>query len=228
MIFLIKTFYFNKLLMIKWIAKLGKNVNQKNSQRGKLQRKAFALVEVLVAISLLSATIITISALTISMMRANSLTHNHLIATELAREGIEITRNIRDTNWKNYRHWLTDIHDGTTGPYTFSVDGESIGNSNWNVSQPYGEEGALLYTSEALGEGYTNYSHTETDFPTPFNREITVTPLLQNTDGPDGAFDESLPDSYVFKVLVESKVWWIDRGNDREIKLYTELTDWNN
>jgi|GEM_PF-5622544 len=198
------------------------------------RKHAFALVEVLVAISLLSATIITISALTLSMMRANSLNHNHLIGTELAREGLEITRNIRDTNWANYRHWLTTIHDGTDGPYVFAVDNNGIGDSEWNVFVPFNDESTLLYVSEGIGEGYTEYSHQETSnsIATPFNREITVTPVLHNSDGPSGAFDESLPHTnpgdYVFKVLVESKVWWVDRGNDKEIKLYTELTDWNN
>lgn len=182
-----------------------------------LKKSGFALVEVLVAVSLLSATIITISALTISMMRANSLNQNHLIATELAREGIEITRNIRDTNWKNYRNWLTGIYDGSGGAYVFAMDGNGVGS------------GDLLYKDGNLN-GFTEYSHTEVDGgATPFHRLITVTPVLFNNDaiGTGGLFDSNLPEDYIFKVLVESKVYWVDREMDREIKLYTELTDWN-
>lgn len=194
-----------------------------------IKKSGFALVEVLVAVSLLSATIITISALTISMMRANSLNQNHLIATELAREGIEITRNIRDTNWRNYRNWLTGIHDGTSGEYVFAVDGNGIGNEDFNVFIPMSNDSDLLYKDENLN-GFTEYSHTEVEGgATPFHRLITVTPALFNNDATDsdGFFDENLPSDYIFKVLVESRVYWLDREMDREIKLYTELTDWN-
>ena len=204
----------------------------KKYRYGKGLRRAphgFALVEVLVAVSLLSATIITISALTISMMRANSLNQNHLVATELAREGLEITRNIRDTNWRNYRNWLTGIHDGVSDQYVFAVDGNGIGGENFYVFVPSGEDADLLYKND--GFGYTEYSHSAVgENPTPFHREITVTPVLYNDDATDsdGTFDENLPEGYIFKVLVESRVYWTERKMDREIKLYTELSDWNN
>lgn len=188
--------------------------------------RGFALVEVLVAVSLLSATIITISALTISMMRANSLNQNHLIATELSREGIEITRNIRDTNWRNYRNWLTGIYDGSSGAYVFAVDGNGLVGEDFNVFVP-SDDGDLLYKDGNLN-GFTEYLHTEVEGgATPFHRLITVTPVLLNSGSPSGLFDSNLPDDYIFKVLVESRVYWVDREMDREIKLYTELTDWN-
>lgn len=193
-----------------------------------LKKSGFALVEVLVAVSLLSATIITISALTISMMRANSLNQNHLIATELAREGIEITRNIRDTNWKNYRNWLTGIYGGGSGAYVFAVDGNGLVGDDFHVFTPTGDDAGLLYKHE--GFEYTEHSHSDVDgIATPFHRLITVTPVLFNNDATDsdGFFDENLLDDYIFKVLVESRVYWLDREMDREIKLYTELTDWN-
>ncbi len=188
------------------------------------RKSGFALVEVLVAVSLLSATIITISALTISMMRANSLNHNHLVATELAREGLEITRNIRDTNWKYYRHWLTDIHDGADSPYTFSVDSQGLSGNVWNVFVPASDDDSLLYKNDNL-LGYTEYTHSgDSADATPYHRTVTVTPVMDNSDD----LDASLPAEYVLKVLVESKVWWNYRGQDKEITLYTELTDWNN
>lgn len=191
---------------------------------------AFALIEVLVAISLLATTIITVTTLSISMMRANALNHNHLIATELAREGLEITRVVRDDNWANYRNWLTDIYTGT-GQYAFTVDSNSI-NELWNI-QPYSSlVGARLYKEELLGYGYTKYSHDNSGDETPFYRTITVYPLVENGDAPtseypSGKYVQSLSDTYVLKVLVESKVWWQYRDTTKEITLYTELTDWN-
>ncbi|MDP4007954.1 MAG: hypothetical protein Q8P68_02065 [Candidatus Peregrinibacteria bacterium] len=205
-----------------------KNWFKKRSLCSELRHvRGFALVEVLLAISLLSATIITISSLTISMMRANSLNQNHLIATELAREGIEITRNIRDTNWRNYRNWLTDIYSGS-GSYAFAVDSHGQIGEDFNVFAPSPPDDDLLYKDVNLNGSYTEYSHLESEDATPFHRIITVTPVLLNSDAPGGSYDLTLPDNYILKVLVESKVYYVDRGNDKEIKLYTELTDWNN
>ena len=173
------------------------------------------MIEVLVAISLLASTIITISALTISMMRANSINHNHLIATELSREGLELTRIIRDQNWENYKYWLTDIHAGV-GETFFTVDAEF-------ETEPYStEEDARLYKLDEMGVPYTEYAHNNSGEQTPFYRKITVYPTLSNEEQ-----DVSVSDDYILKVLVESKVWWYYKGDTKGVTLFTELTDWN-
>ena len=221
-------FYFKNFNGIMRVSSI-KNWMKKNVGSFGLRpaKRGFALIEVLVAISLLSATIITVSSLTISMMRANSLNQNHLIATELAREGIEITRNIRDTNWKNYRNWLTGIYDGFSDAYVFAVDSNGVGGEDFDVFVPSNDDADLLYKDENLN-GYTEYSHVVAEGAvTPFHRSVSVMPVLYNSDGPGGLFDSGLAAEYIFKVLVESKVYWVDRGNDREVKLYTELADWN-
>ena len=59
---------------------------------------------------------------------------------------------------------------------------------------------------------------------------MTVTPILLNNDCETSTgckFDSGLPDDYIFKVLVESTVTWTERGQEKEVSLYTELADWN-
>jgi type II secretory pathway pseudopilin PulG len=61
--------------------------------------RASMIAEVLVSLFILSAGISAGASLITSAIHANVLNKNRLIATNLAREGIEAVRIIRDTNW---------------------------------------------------------------------------------------------------------------------------------
>jgi prepilin-type N-terminal cleavage/methylation domain-containing protein len=61
--------------------------------------KGFTLIEVLVSITIISAIIASSTALYVSSLRTNSLNAKYLQALLLAQEGLEITRNIRDSNY---------------------------------------------------------------------------------------------------------------------------------
>lgn len=57
------------------------------------------LIEALIAVSIILAAIISTLTLIISSINAGRVSIDKLIAASLAREGIEIVRNIRDGNW---------------------------------------------------------------------------------------------------------------------------------
>lgn len=63
------------------------------------QRKGFTLIELIVTIGVLSLGILAVIALSGKSYGALSLQKNKLIGMNLAKEGIEIMRNIRDENW---------------------------------------------------------------------------------------------------------------------------------
>jgi hypothetical protein len=68
----------------------------------KRKRKAETLLEVIVAIFILTLGSGAATVLIVSAMRANTFSKDNLIALNLAVEGIEAVRNIRDTNWIKY------------------------------------------------------------------------------------------------------------------------------
>ena len=188
----------------------------------KFIKKGFALVEVLIGISLLSATIVTISALTISMLRANTLNKNHLIATELSREGLEIVKIIRDGNFINYRDWLSGIYSGGDD-YEFTVSKNTFGDFeahsilNTNSGALYSHDAVPYYSSDSSGGGMTLFS-----------RVITVSPSLRNNGKVGGElYDSSLEADDILKVTVKSQVTWIERGSEKNVTLYTQLTDYH-
>jgi len=67
--------------------------------------RGFSLLEVIIAIAILSTGIVASVSLISRTISASSAVKNQLIAVNLAQEGIEVIHNIRHTNWINDRPW---------------------------------------------------------------------------------------------------------------------------
>ena len=65
----------------------------------KLSRRGTTLVEIMVGIAILSVGLVLVIRTMHSTLRVQSIGAHQLIATNIAREGLEAMRNIRDTNW---------------------------------------------------------------------------------------------------------------------------------
>ena len=70
-----------------------------------MNKKAFTLIEVLIAILIFALGLTSIFMLINSSIKANSFNKNQIIAANLAREEIELLRNIRDSNYKVFKKW---------------------------------------------------------------------------------------------------------------------------
>ena len=85
----------------------------------KLKFRGDTLVEVLIAVGILGAVLITSFLLINRGVGTNITVKNKIIAINIAREGIEGIRNIRDTNWLKYsgdrrNKWLWDKTNNDT------------------------------------------------------------------------------------------------------------------
>ena len=65
----------------------------------------FSIVEILVWIMIFSLWLVSVYMLIASSMKMNEYSKNSIIASNLAREGIEIVRNIRDNNYATLHNW---------------------------------------------------------------------------------------------------------------------------
>jgi len=68
-------------------------------------RAGFSIIEVLIGIFVFSMWLVSIYALLASSLNVNSYNQNAIVASNLAREQIELIRNIRDTNYTQLRSW---------------------------------------------------------------------------------------------------------------------------
>jgi len=90
-------------------------------------KKGFTLMEVIVAIAIITVALISIISLisfSISGIVANG---SKTTAFGLAQEGLEIVRSIRDNNWLDYKRTTADWRDGiSAGDYRVQYNSASL------------------------------------------------------------------------------------------------------
>jgi len=160
------------------------------------RHNAFTIIEVMAAIFLITTGILGVYALAQRVIAFSSLSTDRLTAAYLVQEGIEVTRNIRDTNWLEQR----------TIPATLWDDGLDAG--DWEAD----------YTTIALmqvyadtnlnidGQGFYGYT---AGTATKFKRKITI---------------GSIVDPNRRDITVE--VSWTERGRTHQFSAQENLYNW--
>ncbi len=199
----------------------------------------FSIIEVMIGIFVFSLWLVAIFALLSSSLNVNELNKNSIIAGQLAREQIELVRNIRDTNYKKLKVWnqhnpsdvLTknNLIDETIqadkvflpGHYYF-VENDYL---SWDISVD------LLWTS--IDEGASHLSTMRNQFGLCFdtlNRYIKCTASnakdtkffkYVKVEQAKDEWDADIEDAYI----ISSKIIWYKRGY-HELEIKTIITDW--
>ena len=87
-----------------------------------MKKNAFTILEVILAIFILTVAVFASFSLIQQTVIGISLNQSKLIAYYLSQEGIENVRNIRDANWLNNRTWNESISSSPEGIVSF-LDG---------------------------------------------------------------------------------------------------------
>lgn len=189
-------------------------------------KKGFTLIELIIGITILVVGISAVLSLVLFSIQLNKENMVKVQALELAREGLEIMRNIRDSNWKNN--------------YPFAGGDERLWGETWNdengktiivsplfredfypwkvqsVFLPNQKEYTRLYLSP-IGE-ISVYTHdSDNAVPSRFYRYITITPdtAYMNTD--------TLSSD---KITITCYVLWDENGREKKVELSEILTNW--
>jgi prepilin-type N-terminal cleavage/methylation domain-containing protein len=104
----------------------------------------FTLLETAIAIAILTTSMLMIYTAIARVIRYSYDNQNQLIASYLAQEGIEVVRNIRDTNWiEGATTWKDGLEAGT---YRVQYDSSSL---LGNQGIPLNIDTSGLYSYEA-------------------------------------------------------------------------------
>lgn len=166
-------------------------MNKKNS-------KGQTIVEAMVSISIALVGLLGVLSLTSRSMAFNNDMSQKFVASYLAAEGIEIVKNLIDTDIVRGRNWDSNINN--IGPYEYEVDTIS------------GIRGQFLSTNLKLNGGKYEYS---TGVDTPYTRKVVITKL--NTDSTLADYEE---------IKVESVVLWKSRGSDITVNVIDVFKRW--
>ena len=164
-----------------------------------MNQKSFTLIEVMVAIFIITVGAGAAFALIRQTLFATSLLQDRLIAAYLAQEGIEIVKNIRDTNWLKKRSDFTiPWNNGFTNCQTPTG---CEGDYNAQSLVPYQDRN--LYIDS---DGFYSYSP---GVLTKFKRKISIDEIS----------------SEKMRVLVEVK--WTERGRTHSFEALEHITNWH-
>ncbi|MCD4694110.1 prepilin-type N-terminal cleavage/methylation domain-containing protein [bacterium] len=161
--------------------------------------KGFTLLEIAVSIFIVSLGVLGILGLINYSMQAEIVSRNELVASQLAQEGLELVRNIRDNNWLNSVDWTDGIIDYNT--YTIDYNKNIV-----TVSNIEEDDAKLFLDSDGF---YFHGGATSTNF----SRLITIK-------------DEDTANTPPEYFTVESNVLWRDQKGTHEYKAETKLYNW--
>jgi len=208
---------------------------EKNSQK----RSGFTLIENIIAFTILTITILAASNLLSSSIKQSQENTLRLQAYLLAEQGIEASRNIRDSQWMqniSFDNTQTELWGGNSF-YPKSDSQEIAINPIYNslntvTGRPFeilSGTKSQLYLDNSLG--FARYTHTPNSTPSPFKRTITVSKQFQDLNKlaklnqAQNNFDsqQNIEDNIL---LIKSVVEYEFRGKTKTVELQELLSDW--
>lgn len=210
-------------------------------RRLKIRFRGESLLEVVIAITILTTVLSSAFGVLIQASATNGNSVNRVIALNLAREGIESVRNIRDTNWLKYSgdrrsKWLCLDTVSTLN----ACEGNTISSITEGTYRVEFSESAGRYFLKKIAEDLTEkevlpkeffrlyqtsagrISHESTfNEALSFYRQIRLVPESDYLNV--GCHDVGCPKDVRLNVLV--RVQWLDGKNIRSLDLETYLYD---
>ncbi len=160
-------------------------------------KSGFSIIDAVIALYIISMGLLGVLSLVAQNIQAKTININMLVASQLAQEGLELVRNIRDTNWIENAAWDDEI---LVGDFAIDYLGSYIGVAGIDDSNANLELNNDYYCHNC-GAG------------SPFNRIVSVS-QINISGGPDYYLD------------VECHVRWQVGGQKYNYIASTHLYNW--
>lgn len=193
------------------------------------------LLEAVVATAIIVGGISGVIALAGNQLRASNITTQQVVAVNLAREGVELVKNIRDSNWLEYQHvsngWRTGLN-GIANDFD-GVFAYSSTTKKWSIDfaiDDWDEPETTLYrdaqsSSPTYGMYQENLPAGANFSATPYRRMVFLKQICANDVNDFRASGTCPTNSHVgYRVLVE--VQWDDQTGTRSIQVEERMYNW--
>ena len=148
-----------------------------------------SLLETVFAIGILLIVVAAIMALTTANLIGQRESETQIIANNLAREGIEVVRNIRDSNWLAGEDWDKDlVGDGTAIPIFEYNKAEERWENRWSLNFEVDSSNdnqakvlvfANIYNQQVVGSELLPAG----DLPSGYSRILILDNICKKSDG---------------------------------------------
>lgn len=195
------------------------------SRSSSIRERGFSLLGVIIAFAFVVLVVVAIAGLGQRTSSATRATKERFIATSLAREGIELVRAIRDSNWLAAPHcasepctiyWRGGDPLGTTKNIcdgTWRVDAGTVE----LVSTTAGGDDTRIYRSGLV------YNYDATGLATPFRRWVEISSGEAACPPQPSVSVQSPRPPFAARVTVE---WTARDGGTRTVMVAEELYPW--
>lgn len=212
-----------------------------------ISQKWFTLVELIVGMTIFAVWMTAILGLLHSTIDTAIMSRHEITASNILREQIELVKNTRNTNLRNYISWDSILLSGsistTLTGWIFIIENDyttswvilSPGSSMINMSPVYmadrtslislsDTEESRFYKTRLYKDSENRFTHTETSTPTNYASYLIISPL--SVPDADGVMltpiKDTMPQWYILdaRVITHSRMWY------REYDLKTVITDW--
>lgn len=193
--------------------------NKKRLQSGQ------SLLETIFALWILIMVITAILALTVSSIGGQKESESQIVANNLAREGIEIVRNFRDSNWLAGNQWDANFSQATNNKARAEFNGEDYSwQISFNASADLFSNNYLLYASTTAG--FFTHHNTDGSKSSSFYRRLIFDDICQLGNNPEEIKFPCNVDEKKIGIRITAQVGWLDRGERRTISLQDLIYDW--
>lgn len=184
----------------------------KSKNRKAEYSQGFTIMEIIVVIFIIALSLSGIMSLVVQNMQVEYINKNMLMASQLAQEGLELVRNVRDANWLSGTNWRTGDSPGT--------DVDITQDNHYSISWDYSGGAIKIYDADEINDSLTRlymdnsgfYRHYSTPpanaTSTAFSRLITVDSVTNSS------------------TTISCIVQWRIRNNTHRYSAQTVLYDW--
>lgn len=182
------------------------------------------LLETIISLGIIVSGVVGMLTLTLSNQTGSVESAERLIATHLAREGVEVVRNFRDSNWLPRGIWDENLENGTDYSVVllFDVSANSWsldftpGNFLHDYTRLWRQGGVYFQDDQALVAGATL---------TPYRRLVRLDEICKDkTVVSDGAACGPLNPK--IGIRVQSIVQWDSKGSTSQVIAEEQLFNW--
>ena len=192
--------------------------------------KAQTLIEMLAALAVISVGLLAAITLVYSNLNLVERDADETVSVNLAREGVELAKSIRDSNWlagyafdmglanpTNTDYTATPVWNGVAGNVYFDFTADDFTNDNAKI---------VTTPTPASPNFYANFDTAAavSGTSTAFLRLLTFHPICDDYTVLDSG--SVCSPKYKIGVRVESHIRWLRKGITKDQTIYEDLYDW--
>lgn len=188
--------------------------------------KGQGLLEAVIATAVIATGLSAVLALAGNNVKVSNISSQQIVAVNLAREAVEVIRNIRDSNWlagDSFDSGIVGTPDDSEGTLEFDPAAGS-----WAVNftpDDFTDDATIVYFNNQVGnyQGVYRQGTLPSYVQTSYRRLVNVNPICANA--PE-SFSSNCGAGQTIGVRVLSEVQWEEKGNQRTVSVEERLFDW--